>query len=57
VIKQVDGLQVNIGADFITYLELYKSLGDTINLNINRNGSNINKTLTLEPRPLNQASP
>jgi len=57
VIKQVDGLQVNSGAGFIIYLERYKSPSDTISLDVNRNGSTINKTLTLEPRALSQASP
>jgi 2-alkenal reductase len=56
VINEVDGLQVNSEADFITYLELYKSPGDTINFSINRNGSIISKTLTLEPREPNEAS-
>lgn len=50
VIKEVDGLQMNRGEDFIIYLERYKSPNDTISLNINRNGSIINKTLTLEAR-------
>jgi putative serine protease PepD len=50
VIKEVDGRQMNRGEDFIIYLERYKSPNDTINLNINRNGSIINKTLTLEAR-------
>jgi len=57
VIKQVDGLQVNTGADFVIYLERYKSPGDTIELNINRNGSTLTETLTLEPRAPTQASP
>jgi S1-C subfamily serine protease len=50
VIKEVDGRQMNRGEDFIIYLERYKSPNDTINMNINRNGSIINKTLTLEAR-------
>jgi S1-C subfamily serine protease len=50
VIKEVDGRQMNRGEDFIIYLERYKSPSDTISLNINRNGSIINKTLTLEAR-------
>lgn len=53
VIKQVDGLQVKSGADFVIYLERYTSPGDTIKLNINRNGSTLNETLTLEPRGAN----
>jgi len=57
VIKEVDGLQVNRGADFVIYLERYKSPGDTMNLKISRNGSIINKTLTLEPREPMQPSP
>jgi len=57
VIKQVDGLKVNSGADFVIYLERYTSPGDTIKLNINRNGSTLNETLTLEPRAPIQASP
>lgn len=57
VIKQIDGLQVNSGADFVIYLERYTSPGDTITLNINRNGSTLNETLTLEPRAPIQASP
>jgi S1-C subfamily serine protease len=57
VIKEVDGLQVNRGAVFVIYLERYKSPGDTINLEISRNGSVINKTLTLEPREPMLAGP
>lgn len=57
VIKEVDGLQVNRGADFVIYLERYKSPGDTMNLKISRNDSIINKTLTLEPREPMQPSP
>lgn len=51
VIKKVDGLQMNRGDDFIIYLERYKSPGDVINLEINRNGAIVNKTLTLGTRP------
>jgi S1-C subfamily serine protease len=58
VIKEVEGFQVNSGADFVIHLERYKSPGDTINLKISRNGSIIiNEALTLEPRKPNQASP
>jgi 2-alkenal reductase len=57
VIKEVDGLQVNTGADFVIYLETYKSPGDTISLSINRKGNIISKTLTLEPREPIQTSP
>lgn len=57
VIKEVDGLQVNSGADFVIYLERYKSPGDTINLHINRNGSIINKVPILEPRKQTHPSP
>jgi S1-C subfamily serine protease len=51
VITKVDGLQMNSGNDFIIYLERYKSPGDVINLEINRNGAILNKTLTLGTRP------
>ncbi len=50
VIKEADGFQMKRGEDFIIYLERYKSPGDTISLKIDRNGSIINKTLTLEAR-------
>jgi len=51
VIKQVDNVQVKSGDDLVIYLERYKSPGDTINLKIDRNGSMIEKTLTLGTRP------
>jgi S1-C subfamily serine protease len=51
VIKQVDNVQVKSGDDLVVYLERYKSPGDTINLTIDRNGSIIEKTLTLGTRP------
>jgi len=57
VIKEVDGLQVNSGADFVIYLERCKSPGDTINLQISRNGSIINKAPILEPREPTHPSP
>jgi S1-C subfamily serine protease len=50
VIKEVDGLQMNHGNDFVIYLERYRSPGDVINVQISRNGSIINKALTLGPR-------
>lgn len=57
VIKEVDGLQVNSGADFVIYLERYKSPGDTIELQISRNSSIINKAPILEPRESTHPSP
>jgi len=50
VIKRVDSVQVNLGDDFMIYLERYKSPGDTISLTIDRSGSAITKTLTLGTR-------
>jgi S1-C subfamily serine protease len=49
-IKEVDGLQVNSGADFVIHLERCKSPEDTINLRISRNGTIINKALILGTR-------
>jgi S1-C subfamily serine protease len=54
LMKQVDGIQVNCGADFAVYLERYRSPNDIIHLEIKRNDIIINKTLKLEPRgPMN----
>ena len=50
VIKKVDSVQVNLGDDFMIYLERYRSPGDTISLTIDRSGSVITKTLTLGTR-------
>jgi len=57
VMKEVDGLQVNSGADFVTYLERYKGPGDSIKLQISRNGSIINKALILGTREPMQPGP
>jgi S1-C subfamily serine protease len=52
VIKEVDGLQISRGDDFIIYLERYKSPGDTLNLNVSRGGTSHNLVLTLGERPV-----
>jgi S1-C subfamily serine protease len=57
VIKEVDGFQVNSGADFLIYLERYRSPGDMISLKISRNGSNIDEALTVGTRESTQPSP
>ena len=50
VIKQVNNVTVTRGDDFIIYLERYKSPGDTIDLEILRNGLLLDKNLTLGVR-------
>jgi S1-C subfamily serine protease len=52
VIKEVDGLQISRGDDFIIYLERYKSPGDTLNLNVSRGGTSHNLVLMLGERPV-----
>jgi len=57
VIEQVNSVKMNGGVEFVTYLERYRSPFNTINLKINRNGSTIDKTLTLETRNSTETSP
>jgi len=52
IIKEVDGLQVNSGAEFIIYLERYKSPGDTIQLKVSRSNTTLDMSLTLGQRPV-----
>jgi S1-C subfamily serine protease len=57
VIEQVNGVNMNSGVEFVTYLERYRSPIDTINLKISLNGITIDKTLTLEARNSTEISP
>jgi 2-alkenal reductase len=57
VIKQIDGVSANSGADFVIYLERYSSPADTVHLQIDRSGSIISKTLTLASREPMQPGP
>ena len=52
IVKEVDGHQINSGAEFIIYLERYKSPDDTIQLEISRGSTSLNATLTLGKRPV-----
>lgn len=52
IITWVDGHQINSGAEFIIYLERYKSPGDTISLKISRDGTSLDIPLTLGQRPV-----
>jgi len=52
IIKEVDGHQINRGAELIIYLERYKSPGDTVLLKVSRGNTNLNVTLTLGQRPV-----
>jgi S1-C subfamily serine protease len=56
-ITQVDSLRVNNGAALAGYLESYKSPGDQLSLEVNRSGTIINKTLTVQPRETAHPSP
>ena len=52
IITHVDDHEIKSGAEFIIYLERYKSPGDTISLRITRGGASLDKTLTLGQRPI-----
>lgn len=52
IIKEVDGHQINRGAELIIYLERYKSPGDTIQLEVLRGNTTLNVPLTLRQRPV-----
>lgn len=52
IITHVDEYEIKSGAEFIIYLERYKSPGDTISLRITRGGDSLDKTLTLGQRPV-----
>ena len=52
IITWVDGYQINSGAEFIIYLERYKSPGNTISLKISRGGTSLDIPLTLGQRPV-----
>jgi S1-C subfamily serine protease len=52
IITKVDEHEINSGAEFIIYLERYKSPGDTISLKITRGSTSIDRTLTLGQRPV-----
>ena len=51
IIKEVNGHQINSGAEFIIYLERYKSPGDIIYLKVSRGNASLDVTLTLGQRP------
>jgi len=51
VILSVDGTEVRQVADLLTHLQREKNVGDTLNLEILRDGKIINIILTLEERP------
>jgi S1-C subfamily serine protease len=51
IIVSVDGHPVRSIYGIIAYLDEYKSVGDTMNLGIDRAGKTIDVTLTLQARP------
>jgi len=51
VILSVDGTEVRQVNDLLTHLQREKNVGDTMNLEISRDGKIINIILTLEARP------
>jgi S1-C subfamily serine protease len=52
VIIGVDGLVVRRLTDIVVYIERNKVPGDTVELLIDRNGQQLNLTLTIGQRPL-----
>jgi S1-C subfamily serine protease len=51
IITKIDGHTVKRMDDVITYLEDFKSVGDTVKLSLNREGKNVDMTVVLEERP------
>jgi len=51
IIIAIDGKPVSRIDDIISYLDIYKKVGDKVNLTVNRNGQIINLVATLEARP------
>lgn len=52
IIKEVDGHQIDSGAELIIYLERCKSPGDIIQLKVSRGNTSLNMSLTLGQRPV-----
>ena len=51
IIIRIDGLPVKSIDDLITYIDLHKTVGDSIMLSVNRDGQLMNLNLVLQARP------